>query len=200
MPRISPLSLDQTGDLAPVIEASKSRMGFVPNSMLILAHRPEILRGFRELTEAINGASATIDRPLRNLIAQMASRAAGCGYCMAHTAHSGVRGGLSPEKEEALWEFETSLQFSAPERAALRVAQGAAQVPNAVTDQDFAELHVHFTAAQIVEIVAIIALYGFYNRFNDTMAAQLEKSPLEAGKRYLGSRGWLPGKHADQSE
>jgi uncharacterized peroxidase-related enzyme len=199
MPRLEPLPLEKLGDLRSVVEASKDRMGFVPNSMRILAHRPEILRGFRQLSAAINGPSATIDRSLRSLVAQMASRAAGCGYCMAHTANSAARYGISAEKEEALWDFETSPLFSEAERAALRVARGAALVPNAVTDEEFADLRRHYSDAQVVEIVAIIALYGFYNRFNDTMATQLERSPLEAGKHYLASRGWTPGKHAEGS-
>jgi uncharacterized peroxidase-related enzyme len=200
MPRIEPVALENAGDLAPVLEAAKSRLGFIPNSMRTLAHRPEILAGFRHLTDAINGPSATIERSLRNLISQMASRAAGCGYCMAHTAHSSERSGISPEKEAALWEFETSPLYSEAERAALRVAQAAAQVPNAVTDEDFTRLRSHFSDAQVVEIIAIIALYGFYNRFNDTLATQLERSPLEAGKRYLAARGWTSGKHSEESK
>ena len=56
----------------------------------------------------------------------MASRAAGCGYCMAHTAHTAGRVGVPDAKEQALWEYETSPLFSAAERAALRVAHGAA--------------------------------------------------------------------------
>jgi len=200
MPRIEPLPLEDAGALRPLLEAAQARMGFIPNSMRILAHRPEILAGFRQLTEAVNGPSATIPQSLRSLLAQMASRAAGCGYCMAHTAHSSARSGISPEKEEALWEFETSPLYSDAERAALRVARGAAQVPNAVSDEEFAQLRAHFSDAQVVEIVAVIALYGFYNRFNDTMATQLEKSPLEAGKRYLAARGWTPGKHAEPSQ
>lgn len=79
MPRMEPLLLEKLDDLRPIVEASKARMGFVPDSMRILAHRPEILFGFRYLSEAINGPSATIDRSLRSLVAQMASRAAGCG-------------------------------------------------------------------------------------------------------------------------
>ena len=85
---------------------------------------------------------------------------------------------------------------SAAERAALRVAQSAAQVPNAVTDQDFAELKRYYSDEQIVDIVAVIALFGFLNRFNDTMATELESSPLEAGRRFLAERGWTVGKHA----
>jgi alkylhydroperoxidase family enzyme len=115
---------------------------------------------------------------------------------MAHTAHTAGRVGISDAKEEALWEYETSPLFSAAERAALRVAQGAAQVPNAVTDEDFTELKRHYTDTQIVDIVAVVALFGFLNRFNDTMATELESSPIEAGRRFLAQKGWGVGKHA----
>jgi uncharacterized peroxidase-related enzyme len=150
-----------------------------------MARRPELLRGFVQLASAINGPGLTIDPQLRNLVSQMASRASGCGYCIAHTAHTAGRVGISDAKEKALWEYETSPLFSAAERAALRVAQCAAQVPNAVTDEDFAELRRHYTDSQIVDIVAVIALFGFLNRFNDTMATELESSPIEAGRRFL---------------
>jgi uncharacterized peroxidase-related enzyme len=196
MPRLEPLSPPAVEDLQASLEAAKSRMGFLPNSQLILARRPEILRAFQQLGMAINGPSSTITPELRNMVSQMASRAAGCGYCMAHTAHTASRIGISPEKEDALWEYETSPLFSAAERAALRVAQGAAQVPNAVTDEDFAELKKHYAEAQIVDIVAVIALFGFLNRFNDTMATELESSPIAAGRRFLAARGWTVGKHA----
>ena len=196
MPRLAPLPREATAGLNEILRASEGRMGFVPNSQLIMARRPEILRAFAQLGQAINGPSSTIDSQLRNMVSQMASRAAGCGYCMAHTAHTAERVGVPTEKENALWEYETSPLFSPAERAALRVAQGAAQVPNAVTDTDFAELKKHYSEAQIVDIVAVIALFGFLNRFNDTMATELETSPAEAGRRYLAERGWTVGKHA----
>jgi uncharacterized peroxidase-related enzyme len=196
MPRIEPLPTETVPELADLLETSKTRMGFLPNSQLIMARRPEILRGFVQLASAINGPGSTIEPQLRNLVSQMASRASGCGYCMAHTAHTAGRVGISDAKEEALWEYETSPLFSAAERAALRVAQGAAQVPNAVTDEDFTELKRHYTDTQIVDIVAVVALFGFLNRFNDTMATELESSPIEAGRRFLAQKGWGVGKHA----
>src|SRR5260370_35769733 len=115
---------------------------------------------------------------------------------MAHTAHTAGRVGIPAEKEDALWEYETSPLFSEAERAALRVAQGAAQVPNAVTDEDFNELKRHYTDAQIVDIVAVIALFGFLNRFNDTMATELESSPSEAEPPFLPQQCWDAGQHA----
>jgi hypothetical protein len=44
--------------------------------------------------------------------------------------------------------------------------------------------------------VAVIALFGFLNRFNDTMATELESSPIAAGTRFLAEHGWSVGKHA----
>src|SRR6516225_9491776 len=98
MPRLAPLSREEVTDLGDILRASEGRMGFVPNSQLIMAHRPEILRAFAQLGAAINGPSSTIDPQLRNMVSQMASRAAGCGYCMAHTAHTAGRVGISAEK------------------------------------------------------------------------------------------------------
>ena len=113
--------------LEELLRASEGRMGFVPNSQLIMARRPEILRAFAQLGAAINGPSSTIDPQLRNMVSQMASRAAGCGYCMAHTAHTAERVGIAAEKENALWEFETSLLFSvATDRTGDEPGQSAA--------------------------------------------------------------------------
>jgi hypothetical protein len=42
----------------------------------------------------------------------------------------------------------------------------------------------------------VITLFGFLNRFNDTMATELEGSPIAAGQRFLAERGWTVGKHA----
>src|SRR5262249_16725429 len=150
MPRIDPLPRQALGEFESILSAVENRMGFVPNSQLILARRPEILRAFAQLGAAINGPSSPILPQLRNLASQRAGRAAGCGYCMAHTTHTAERVGISAEKEEALWNYETSPLFSEAERAALRVAQGAAQVPNCVTDADFVELKRHYRDEQIV--------------------------------------------------
>src|SRR5712692_8282516 len=102
MPRLEPLRPETVPEVGELLANSKNRMGFLPNSQLIMARRPEILRGFAQLAAAVNGPSSTIDPQLRNLISQMASRAAGCGYCMAHTAHTAGRVGISDAKEDAL--------------------------------------------------------------------------------------------------
>ena len=53
----------------------------------------------------------------------------------------------------------------------------------------------HWSEGEIVEIAAVVALFGFMNRWNDTMATPLEEEPIEVGERVLAKSGWSPGKH-----
>jgi hypothetical protein len=68
-------------------------------------------------------------------------------------------------------------------------------VPNGVTDAMFAELRKHWSENEIVEIVGVIALFGFLNRWNDTMGTPLEDEPIATGEKFLAPHGWSPGKH-----
>ena len=68
-------------------------MGFVPNSIKIMARNPELLNGFLMLSNAVLGPSSKLDPDLRQMIAHMSNAAAGCQYCQAHTAHGAERMG-----------------------------------------------------------------------------------------------------------
>ncbi|MEM7801464.1 MAG: carboxymuconolactone decarboxylase family protein, partial [Chloroflexota bacterium] len=84
------------------------------------------------------------------------------------------------------------------ERAALRLAYHAALVPNGATEAHFDELKKHFNEAEIVEIVAAISLFGYLNRWNDTMATDLEAPPAKVAERAIGPIGWDTGKHGGE--
>jgi len=114
---------------------------------------------------------------------------------MAHTAGGALRFGVENRKLAAVWDYQTSPLYSAAERATLDFALAAASVPNAVTDEMFAELRKHWTEEQIIEIVGVISVFGFLNRWNDTMATPLEEEPIEVGEKYLARGGWTVGKH-----
>ena len=70
-----------------------------------------------------------------------------------------------------------------------------AQTPNAVTDEEFEELKRYFTDEQALEIVAVLCLFAFLNRWNHTLATELESTPLQFAERHLGAHGWTPGVH-----
>ena len=195
MPRIEPLPRESLPQYEDTFRAVEAALGVLPNSTLTMARRPELLEAFARLN-AVVMADGTIGGVLKQLVATVVSAAAGCAYCQAHTAHVAERRGADARKLAAVWEFESDPVFSAAERAALRVARGAGFVPNAVTDGDMAELRRHFDDDQVVEIVAVIANFGFLNRWNDTMATPLEEEPLAVGAQFLAPHGWQAGKHA----
>ena len=114
---------------------------------------------------------------------------------MAHTAGGSLRFGIDDKKLAAIWEYRASPLYTEAERVALDFTIEAAAQPNAVTDESFAKLKRNWSEGQIVEIVGVIALFGFLNRWNDTLATPLEEEPIEVGKKYLAAHGWNVGKH-----
>jgi uncharacterized peroxidase-related enzyme len=195
MPRLPPLRIEELPpDLAAIVRSAEDYMGFVANDALTMAWKPEMLRAALPFMRSIYREDK-VSFALKRLVGMMASWSAGCGYCVAHTAHGAARLGTSETKIAALAAFETDPQFTAAERAALRVARSAGQVPNAVSDVEWADLRAHFDAEQTVEIVAVIALFGFLNRWNATLATELESSPLTFASRVLRPSGWQSGPH-----
>ena len=194
--RIEPLPPEHTPELKESFEAMKKNLGFVPNSMLILQRKPKIARALAQLTASIWDPSGEVDRAFKRLVAHVASRAAGCQYCMAHTAGGALLFGVDPKKVEAVWEFRVSSLYSEAEKVALDFAIAAASQPNGVTEPMFVEMRRHWSETQIVEIVAVVAVFGFLNRWNDTMGTPLEAEPIEIGEKYLAAHGWRVGKHA----
>ncbi len=53
----------------------------------------------------------------------------------------------------------------------------------------------YFDDSEMVEIVAVIALFGFLNRWNDTVATDLEPAPFAVASNVIAVAGWEPGKH-----
>jgi uncharacterized peroxidase-related enzyme len=192
MPHIQPLSIEETEAAKADIEALASATGFVANSMLTLARRPEIARAVLGLIRAVvRNPDGTVDPALRWMVAHVTSVANGCTYCSAHTFKNGADNGVPVEKLDALWEFETSPVFSDAERAALRIAVTGGQCPSFAKPEDMAELRKHFTEEQVVEIGAVIALFGFNNRWNALMATDVEPSVTDfvTSRHYRGPEG-----------
>lgn len=195
MAHLAPADDETVAEFGPVFQRVKDRMGFVPNSLLTMARDPELLRAFMGLAEAVLGPHRALDPELAQLVAHVASAAAGCRYCQAHTGHVAERLGAAAAKVEAVWAFESSDRFTEAERAALALAQAAAEVPNRAGAAEFAEARRWFGEDEIMEIVAVVAFFGFLNRWNDTLATELEDAPRAFGEAHLADRGWEVGKH-----
>lgn len=178
MTRLSPLKLeDLDPDTRLMIENAERLMGFVPNDALVMARHPALTKAMWGLVAAIYGPGQ-VDNGLKRLIGEAASKAAGCFYCSAHAAHGAREQGVAQEKIDAVWSFEDSALFDDAERAAINLAMKAGVVPNETSEADFERLRLYFSEDEITEIVAVIAMFGFLNRWNTTLGTALEPVPL----------------------
>lgn len=198
MSRIAPLPIDQLPETArSSLAYAQELMGFTPNDVLTMARWPELLTAMAPLVAVIY-APGEVDPVLKRMIATLVSGVAGCRYCQAHTAHgAAILAGGDAAKVAAVWDFATSPLFSEADRAALDFAFHAAQQPGAADDAHFAALAEHFSTRAIMEIIAMISLFGFLNRWNDTLATTLEDKPLAFAKANLPPAHWDAGKHLE---
>lgn len=195
MAHLRPLDREEMDDeLQALYQHYENTRGFMPNSIRTMARRPNIAKRFGALNQAVL-YEGTVSEELKMLVSLISSQASGCRYCQSHMANLSSIYKASDKKIAAVWEFESSDLFSDAERAALRLAYKASLLPNEASDEDFAELAKHFDEGQVVEIVASVALFGFLNRWNDTMSTELETLPKQVAERALQETDWEVGKH-----
>ena len=195
MPLLNPLSQDTNLEVKKLSEFFNETLGFCPNSVLTMQIRPEIARSFIQLNKAVMENKGTVTASLKRLIAYVSSNATGCRYCQAHAIRAAERYGATQDQLHNIWEYKTHEAFNAAERAALDFSIAASIIPNSVTLEIQNNLHKYWNNGEIVEIVGVISLFGFLNRWNDSMGTTLENDAIKSGKNYLHKNGWKIGKH-----
>jgi uncharacterized peroxidase-related enzyme len=176
MPLIPSLPAEHDPEVAELARFFHETLGFVPRSVLTMQRRPAIARAFIGLNRAVMSNAGRVTSEQKRLIGLLASTAAGCRYCQAHTALAASRYGATAERLRAIWRFRDSPLFSEAERSAFEIALAAASVPNAVTPEMGQHLRAHWDDGEVVEILGVISLFGFLNRWNDSMGTELEET------------------------
>lgn len=194
MPHLKPLENDQIEDkeIQERFEHYANTRGFTPNSIRTMARRPNIVKAFMALNQAVL-YEGTVPEALKMMVSYASSAASGCRYCQSHMANLSSIYKISDEKIDAIWNCNESPLFTDAEKAAINLAIKMGMTPNDASEEDFDELKKHFDEGQIVEIVASGALFGYLNRWNDTMATELEEYPKDVANRVLSD--WDVGKH-----
>jgi uncharacterized peroxidase-related enzyme len=195
MSRLKPLPPETTPELKAHFDFFLGTLGFTPNSVLTMQRKPHLVKAFAQLNAAVMAPDGEVELGFRRLVGHLASKASGCLYCQAHTLLGAKNFGVSEEKLAAVWTYASSDLYSPAEKIALDFALAAASQPNAVTDSMFADLSAHWSEGQIVEILGVVAMFGFLNRWNDSMATPLEHVPLAVAQEAAGAHGFEAGKH-----
>ena len=195
MPLVTPLSPDHDNETKELATFFNETLGFCPNSVLTMQHRPAISKAFINLNKAVMANEGRVTSALKRMIAWVSSNSTGCRYCQAHAIRAAERYGAEQEQLDNIWEYRTHSAFSEAERAALDFSLQASQVPNGVDETIKKRLYEHWNEGEIVEMLGVISLFGYLNRWNDSMGTTIEEGAVESGNLYLGKHGWNKGKH-----
>ena len=187
---------DIDSTLLEKIQFFKGPLGVIPSSVKTMSYHPKIADAFTNLNIAVMECKGAVTPEFKRLIGYISSFSSGCLYCQAHTILGAERFGSSKKRLDEVWNYSNSSAFSDAEKAALDFAFAAASVPNKVTEKLVSQLKRYWNDNDIVEIMGVIALFGFLNRWNDSMGSALEDLPIEKGEKYLEeTTNWTPGKH-----
>jgi Uncharacterized conserved protein len=195
MPLVHPVSEFANPEVAKLVKFYNETLGFCPNSLLTMQRRPAIAEAFVHINKAVMDNKGQVTAEQKRLVGFLTSAQSGCRYCQAHTLLAAERYGGSEERLKNIWNFRDSHLFTAAEKALFEFALAASAVPNAVNESIEKELKEHWDDGEIVEVLGVIALFGFLNRWNDSMATSLEQPAEEAGNKYLSAENWSKGKH-----
>lgn len=192
---VLPIKAHNDPEFDKLIAFFNETLGFCPNSVKTMYHRPEIAYAFIALNKAVMDNKGRVDSTLKRMIGFICSYAAGCQYCQAHTIRAGERYGAESVKLENIWDYKTNNAFSEDERAALDFALAASTIPNSVDDKIANNLRKYWNEGEIVEILGVISLFGFLNRWNDSMGTEIEPDAIISAEKYLTKKDWTGKKH-----
>ena len=195
-PLVSPLDRNSTKQAKEMATFYDKTLGFTPNSLFTMMHRPRIAKAFLEMNQAVMENKGSITSSMKREIAYLSSMTTGCRYCEAHAIRAAERYGSSKERLENIWEYKSHVAFSEADRAMFDLAIAASQVPNGVSEEIKARAKKFFSDGEIVEILGVVALFGYLNRWNDSMGTELENPAVKSAEKILEARGWEVGKHS----
>lgn len=194
-PLVAPLDRESNPEAQEMADFYQETLGFTPNSLMTMMRRPRIAHAFLEMNQAVMENKGRVTSALKRQLAYLSSMTAGCRYCEAHAVRAAVRYGSEEDKLNHIWEYQSYPAFSDAERAVFDFAIAASSIPNAVDDQVAENLRQHWDEGEIVEILGVVALFGYLNRWNDSMGTRLEEPAAGDGVKYLSEKGWSRGKH-----
>ena len=180
MSRISRLDRSQvTPEVAALYDQAFAQRGNVPNMFRVMAHRPEIFKTMMAHFAAVLN-TGTLPVKLKELIIVRTSQVNDTPYCLASHTVLARNLGWSEQQLSNLSDWAARPDFTAAEKAALWLAETVTLDPHQVTDELYAEVRSHYSEGEIVELLAAIGLFNYFNRFNNALAMQPTK-PGEGG-------------------
>jgi len=195
MALVKPLKDIKDPEIKKLVDFFNETLGFCPNSVLTMLRRPNLAKSFVKLNMAVMENHGELTSEFKRLIAFISSNTAGCRYCQAHTIRAAERYGATADRLLNVWDFQNHDSFTKAEKAALQFTQEASSMPVTIDPVTEKNLKLYWSEDDVVEIMGVIALFGYLNRWNDVMGTTIETDAISSAQELLEGIHWEIGKH-----
>ena len=154
-----------------LLETVNADLGSVPNLFRITANSPAALEGYLGLNSALG--KGDLDAQTRERVALAVAQINGCNYCLA--AHSYLGTNLAKLSDEEIAANRRGKSYDQKSAVAVAFAAKITESRGKVADGDLQAVRdAGFTDAQIVEIVAHVALNTLTNDLNEVLGTEID--------------------------
>ena len=160
---------------------------------------PELSKQFQDIAELVMVSANNLTRQLRSELFTMASVAGGCQHCQAHGAYTLHLMGVDAERIRDIWTFEDPRNSAQPRRQRCGLPATVRASRTLSSPRHFDDLRRHYSDRQIVEMLAVISLSGWFNRWNNSIATVTDQESVDWAQDQLKGVGWTLGKHAGEA-
>ena len=169
MPRISRLQRNEVLPTSVVVYDRYLRdRGNVPNMFRTMAHRPEIFETIIAHMEAVLN-TGTLPKALKELVIVRTSQLNRTPYCLASHTTIARKLGWSDAQIAALQDAAGSREFTEREKVAIHLAEVMTLDAHSYSEAEFTRLRSFYSEGEVIELMAAIGLFNYFNRFNDLL-------------------------------
>lgn len=175
MPRSTALKPDQVpAESKPTLDAFTRNIGFTPNMMATFAQSPIAFNAWAGL---LGGLSKALDVKTRDSIGLVVSEVNGCNYCL--TVHSFTAEHMAKLSAEEIIMARKGRANEPRRDAAVQFARKVIEARGNVTDADLQAVRAAgYSDANVMEIVALVAMYSLTNFFNNVFDPEKDFPPV----------------------
>lgn len=172
MSRIPTPAVEQAPEKSqPLLAAVHKQLGTVPNLFRIVANSPAALEGYLGFSGALG--KGALPAPTRERIALAIAEVNHCGYCLS--AHTYIARNLAKLDDAEITANRNGASNDIKADAAVRFAVKLAQDRGQASDADITTLRQSgYSEAEIVEIIAHVALNTFTNYVNEALKTEID--------------------------
>lgn len=177
--RIPPIEV--TGVYGGAVKFAARRMlGHVPDSIGVLWHSPEVMKGALGIGRKVDRWHA-LPADLASYAAMASAAAIGCSFCLDFNYFMADNHHLDVAKVREVPSWRESTAFTVLERSVMEYADAASQTPPTVSDELSGALLAEIGPAALVELAARVAFMNMSARLNVALGIRSEEFAAACG-------------------